>query len=260
MYAIDNSAKFLYKDIQTLHAQLEKVLKKKSIDRMQDCFLSIFGSSTHLVHSVDAIYNPCRELDWACQIPVNELNSVSYARVAVRVDRNHKYESVRIHDISLYTSRLPLEQVEFVHGAWKKQLEYAIQLLEDKKEKTPAVFNYWSEAMVLANTGWLVPESSKEWAPLSGIQVITMRCAVNALKQEPEKVALLWPTLTPWLHAVQFLLPPPDESDGVSPIEEWQAWSESLRGLYAAKEISTLNIPEDMLIDSTFNFTTSASA
>lgn len=251
MPKLDPDVAPLSKEIKAHHARFKKAVAKKSVEHIQTCLAASFASYAHQSSYYTGNQNECNHINWRCEVIEPHKNILLGVSVALAFNEEGRVSNVVFSDTWIYAAMFPLPLTLSIHEAWAKKLAHVVQLLAQPEGSTPAIFDWWNEEQTVEHLGWLLSDEEKESRTLdpdatSDIHAERMQLVVQALEQEPEQAALHWPTLAPWLRAMQDLLPPPQALDsGAVDIQSWTAWSRTLRALRLQPSSEVLALPQD---------------
>lgn len=236
-FKVDPDAVPLYKEIKKVHAALNKAVKQQPAEHILRALMAVFGSTSYRSAQTDCNHNAYEDLDWKGPILARSIGAVFNAGLTVHLDDDSNATGVEMKDQWIYGALLPLGLKIDTHDAWKDVLLCAIERISGPPQPHFELVNAWDEKILIENLGWVVDEDdSSKMDPVSEYQAETARCVVKALHTDPVASGLAWPTIGPWLHAMQMLLPPPEDSASLESLSnrtaDWEPWASSLKKMY----------------------------
>lgn len=237
-FKIDPDAVPLYKEIKLVHAAFKKAVKNKTADHVRLALVSVFGSACSGFTNYSG--NLMREeLTWRCPFVANSIGAVFNVSLTLHLDDDQNVSDVVMGDNWVYGALLPLGLKIDCHDEWKRTLLHIIDCVKRPEHTQHAMCNMWPEKILIEQLGWL-PDADNPTAisAVSEYQSDVADHTMHAVNLEPSATKAHWPNLTPWLHAMQALAPPPKDCTVAVTLEDaavdWEPWSTQLKGVYLA--------------------------
>ena len=249
-FKVDPDAAPLYKDIKKMHAALNKAVKQQPVEHVLRALMSVFGSTSYRCTMTDKNSNDYEDVNWSGPILARSIGAVFNASITVHLDDDSNATGVDMQDQWLYGALLPLGLKIELHDSWKEVLQCVTERISGPTQPHFELFHTWDEKTLVENLGWVPDEDDfSKVDPVNEHQAETARCVVKALHTDPDLSGLAWPAVAPWLHAMQMLSPPPEDSASLESLGnrtvDWEPWASSLKRMYLTSNTQTIVLPAE---------------